>query len=96
MGYGPVRNLVVLGLQISGRQGSAKVLCSTWCADMMKNCNSRTGEEFKDCLVSVLGRGDTVKFWEDIWHMEARLRDQFPLLYKLSTAKGSALESMGS
>ena len=43
----------------------------------------------------VLGRGDKVRFWEDVWIGDTSLRSLFPRLYSLSANKEQTVEEVG-
>ena len=42
----------------------------------------------KDCKL-ILGEGDRIRFWEDIWYGENLLCTSFPTLYAVATSKGA-------
>ena len=41
-----------------------------------------------------LGRGDRVKFWEDVWVGNTNLKSLFPILYSLSCNQGQTVEEV--
>lgn len=43
-----------------------------------------------------LGRGTRIKFWEDVWCSQNKLKDLFPRLYSISEDKDKVIEQLGS
>jgi len=84
---------VWLGLQHS--QAPVK-LQSWWWRDLLKICREGGGNGwFLNEIGWILGRGDKVKFWEDVWVGNSNLKKMFPRLFSLSLNQGNKVEEVG-
>jgi len=69
---------------------------SWWWRDLVKVCREGGGEGwFQKEIHWVLGRGDKVRFWDDVWIGDTNLRSLFPRLYALSANKNQKVEEVG-
>jgi len=58
---------------------------SRWWKDIHKVCGSTTQRAwFENCKDWVIGEGDKVLFWEDLWVGDAPLSSRFGRLYLIS------------
>lgn len=53
------------------------------------------GGWFDTNLKRRVGRGNDVRFWEEVWHNEYLLKDKYPRLYLMSTKANKSIEEMG-
>ncbi len=71
-------------------------LQSWWWRDLAKACGEGGDEGwFQKEVGWKLGRGDKVRFWEDIWVGNSSLKTLFPRLYSLSSNQGQKVEEVG-
>jgi len=71
-------------------------LQSWWWRDLLKVCREGGGDGwFLNEIGWKLGRGDKVKFWEDVWVGNSNLKTMFPRLFSLSLNKGHKVEKVG-
>jgi len=69
---------------------------SRWWKDIHKVCGSSTqGAWFENCKNWVIGKGDKVLFWEDLWVGDAPLSSRFYRLYLISKSKQSSISRVG-
>jgi len=69
---------------------------SRWWMDIYNVCGSTTqGLWFDKSFEWVLGEGNKVKFWEDIWAGEETLKCRFPRLYSISECKDRVIGEVG-
>ncbi|KAM7488895.1 hypothetical protein LguiB_026379 [Lonicera macranthoides] len=52
---------------------------------------ARIWEKYMENIKLVLGRGDRIRFWEDVWVKSSSLRDRFPRLYHLSLSQNAVI-----
>ena len=50
---------------------------------------------FCDGVKFLLGKGDRIKFWEDLWVIETPLKVRFPRLFNISLDQSSILKDLG-
>lgn len=43
----------------------------------------------------LLGKGDRIKFWEDVWVVEVSLKERFPHLFNISLDQNSLVKDLG-
>ncbi|KAM7485873.1 hypothetical protein LguiA_001882 [Lonicera macranthoides] len=55
---------------------------------------ARIWEKYMENIKLVLGRGDRIRFWEDVWVESSSLRDRFPRLYRLSLSQNAVISSV--
>ena len=71
-------------------------LQSWWWRDLLKFCREGGGDGwFLNEIGWKLGRGDKVKFWEDVWVGNSNLKTMFPRLFSLSLNQGHKVEEVG-
>jgi len=64
-------------------------LQSWWWKDVLKACKEGEGDGwFLRETGWKEGRGDKVKFWEDVWVRNSNFKTQFPILFSLSLNQG--------
>ena len=64
---------------------------SWWWRDLVKVCSEGGGDGwFHEEVRWKLGRGDKVRFWEDVWIGDSSLKSSFQRIFSLST-KGSKM-----
>ena len=51
---------------------------------------------FHQQVVSKVGRGDKVRFWEEVWASNSSFKTLFPRLYSISLNQGQKVEEVGS
>ena len=69
---------------------------SWWWRDLMKTCKEGGGDGwFQGQVGWILGGGDKVRFWEDVWVGSSNLKTLFPRLYSLSLNQGQRVEEVG-
>ena len=84
------------GLELESAQTSVK-LQSWWWRDLSKVCKEGGGKGwFQEELSWVLGCGDRVKFWEEVWVGSIDLiKSMFPRLYSMSFNQGQTVDEVG-
>jgi len=76
-------------------QSSLK-LQSWWWRDLHKVCTEGIGDGwFQAEMGWILGSGDKVKFWEDVWVGNSNLKSLFPRLYSISCNQGQTVKEVG-
>jgi len=69
---------------------------SWWWRDIVKVCKEGGGEGwFQNELRWKLGRGDKIRFWEDVWVGESTIKAKFQRLFTLSMNQGRKVEDVG-
>ena len=69
---------------------------SWWWRDIVKVCKEGGGEGwFQNELRWKLGRGDKIRFWEDVWVGESNLKTTFQRLFTLLINQGQKVEDVG-
>ena len=69
---------------------------SWWWRDRVKVCREGGGDRwFQEEVRWKLGRGDKVRFWEDVWVGESNLKILFERLYSLSLNQEQKVEDVG-
>jgi len=69
---------------------------SRWWRDLVKVCREGGGEGwFQKEVHWKLGRGDKVRFWEDVWIGDTSLKSLFQRLYSLSVYQEYKIEDVG-
>jgi len=70
---------------------------SWWWRDLVKVCREGGGEGwFQKEVHWKLGRGDKVRFWEDVWIGDTSLKSLFQRLYSLSVNQEHKIEDVGA
>jgi len=83
------------GMELDKSQISVK-LQSWWWRDLVKMCKEGGGEGwFQEEVRWSLGKGDKVKFWEDVWIGNQPLKTLFPKLFSISLNQGQRVEKIG-
>ncbi|XP_068475067.1 uncharacterized protein [Phaseolus vulgaris] len=83
------------GLQLDDTQIPVKYQ-SWWWRDIKKICREGEGEGwFKEELRWKLGRGDKIRFWEDVWVGNTSLKTCFQRLYTLTANQEQKVEEAG-
>ncbi|KAL9681972.1 hypothetical protein QQ045_013765 [Rhodiola kirilowii] len=72
-------------------------LSKSW-KDILKTVkeNSEVALAFREGVKLKLGRGNEIKFWEDVWLGDRALKDQYPKLYLLAVDNQAVVREMGS
>jgi len=69
---------------------------SWWWKDMQKVCKEGEGSGwFQQQLGWKLGRGDKIRFWEDVWVGNNNLKTLFPILFSISLNQEQRVEEVG-
>ena len=69
---------------------------SWWWRDLIKVCKEGSGEGwFQKEVHWKIGRGDKVRFWEDVWIDDTSLKSMFQRLYSLSVNQEQKVEDVG-
>jgi len=69
---------------------------SWWWRDIVKVCREGGGDGwFQEELRWKLGKGDKVRFWEDVWVGESNLKTSFQRLFSLSVNQDQKMEEVG-
>ena len=70
---------------------------SWWWKDLYRACNEGEGDGwFQKSIVWNVGAGDKVKFWEDVWLKNNKLKTLFPRLCSISLDQGKKLDEVGT
>ncbi|XP_068504156.1 uncharacterized protein [Phaseolus vulgaris] len=89
-------NVVTMKTILRGFEIASVKYQSWWWRDLVKVCKEGGGEGwFQKEVHWVLGRGDKVRFWEDVWIGDTTLKSLFPRLYSLSANKEQKVEDVG-
>ena len=68
-----------------------------WWRDLHKVCMEGEGAGwFHQQVIWKVGRGDKVRFWEDVWASNSSFKTLFPRLYSISLNHGQKVEEVGS
>ena len=69
---------------------------SWWWRDLTSICREGGGEGwFQDEVGWKIGSGDKIRFWEDMWVGNSKLKTLFPRLFSLSLNQGHKVEEVG-
>jgi len=69
---------------------------SWWWRDFMSICREGGGEGwFQKEVGWKIGSGDKIRFWEDVWVGNSKLKTLFPRLFSLSLNQGHKVEEVG-
>ena len=70
---------------------------SWWWRDLKKVCRDGGGEGwFQEQVGWKVGRGDKVRFWEDVWVGNSNLKTSYPRLFSLSLNQGQKVDEVGA
>jgi hypothetical protein len=82
------------GVLGSGSLDASGNMCSPWWMDI---CNLDKGVGwFNQLAVKQLGRGNSIKFWKDVWVGDQTLEQRFPRLFSISSQQEEMVMGMGS
>jgi hypothetical protein len=70
------------------------ISCSTWWKDLC--CLDSHGEWFRRVVAKRVGRGNSCRFWKDMWVDNQTLEQRFPRLFSISTQKDDVITEVGS
>ena len=83
------------GTNVDSLQPPMKVQ-SWWWRDIQKVCKEGEGSGwFQQQLGWKIGRGDKVRFWEDVWVGNNNLKTLFPRIFSLSLNQEQRVEEVG-
>ena len=83
------------GSGVGTNQGSGSQN-SWWWSDLGKVCDEGEGEGwFHNHVAWKVGNGDKIRFWDDAWVDNNKLKFQFPRLYSISLDKGKLVGELG-
>jgi len=69
---------------------------SWWWRDLTRICREGGGDGwFQDEVGWKIGSGDKIRFWEDVWVGNSKLKTLFPRLFSLSLNQGHKVEEVG-
>ena len=70
---------------------------SWWWRDIFRECDEGESEGwFQKSVAWKIGSGDKVRFWEDAWVENKKLKTLFPRLFSVSLDQGKTVAEVGS